>query len=130
MRFVSPETVRIDLKNDQWIEVKKELSAKERDDLSHAGLIASFATAGKKAPEPSFELDFAALNMAQVEAYLMDWSARSEDDKPVPVSPENIGDLATEDFDEIKAAIDTHVASVDAEKKDRAESATSTAPAS
>lgn len=110
MRFVSPETVRIDLGNGDWIEVKKELTVGEEMRFRSAGL-------QKANGKAEVDIDWTAMAFARVEAYLVDWSARGKDDKPVKVERSAIEALDSESFAAIDTAIQAHMAAVAAAKK-------------
>src|SRR5689334_15448688 len=108
MRFVTPDVVRIPLKNgEDWIEVKKELTVGEEKRFRSAGLKHMAQADG----ETKIDIDWAAMARARVEAYLVDWSATKADPKnkgkvvAVKVTRETIEALAPEDFDEIDEAI-------------------------
>jgi hypothetical protein len=125
MRFVTPESVRIPLKNGtDWIEVKKELTVGEEK---------KFRSAGMKNVRPggdasAIEIDWSEMSLARVEAYLLDWSATRPDPKnkdkvvAVPVTPAAIKSLAAEDFEEIDNAIQAHIESESAAKKAKSDS--------
>lgn len=120
MRFVSPETVRIDLGNGDWITVKKELNVGEEKRFRSSGL-------RRAHDKGSVDIDWSAMALARVEAYLVAWSACDKDGKPVAVDRSALEALSVEDFDAIDAAIQRHMAEVAAEKKARSMTPTSTA---
>jgi hypothetical protein len=126
MRFVSPETVRIDLPSHEdggknWIEVKKHLSAGENHRFRSAGLTRLSQRDGGN----EVSVDWVALAFARVEAYLVDWSAKNpQTGKDIPVSRAAIESLAPDDFDAIDKAVQQHIADMADPKK----SQTSTAP--
>lgn len=111
MRFVAPETVRIDLADGDWIEIKKELTVGE-----HRRYLASgFKRAASGGDE--IEVDWGVRSLSLVEAYLVGWSARDKDGKPVSVTRQAIEKLASEDFDAIADAIRAHMEAHEAAKK-------------
>ena len=130
MRFVSPETVRIDLKDGpdgekNWIQVKKFLTVGEdkrfrtkafrgvRPDRSE-----KIGTGDEVSPE--IGVDWPALSFGRVLAYLVDWSAKKPSGKDLPVSETAIEKLEPEDFEEIDQAISDHIENMEAEKKQKA----------
>lgn len=141
MRFVTPDVERIALKNDEWIEVKKELSVGEEKRFRSAGFKAMTTTptaagdggAGQPAAQTTaIDVDWARLAIARVEAYLVDWSAtRTVRGKvqAVPVTRAAIESLAQEDFEEIDDAIQAHIARM-AELKNGASATESSPPPS
>jgi hypothetical protein len=123
MRFVSPETVRITLKDGFWIEVKKELTVGEQVKLDNAGM-------GRWTPGAagrSIEIDYAAMTMARVEIYLVDWNAKGPDGKDVKLSRSALEQLDTDSFVEIDEAIQAHIRAMVEEKKARAGASSSVA---
>src|SRR6187402_2627533 len=100
MRFVSTETVRIALANDQWIEVKKELG--KGDDATYKAAGLGRMMTGKDGQE--LGIDFKAMALARVAAYLVDWSAKKLNGKPEPVSLHAIEALSKDSFKEIDDA--------------------------
>lgn len=114
MRFVAPETVRIELPGGQdWIVVKKELTAGEERKFRSAGLM-KVSHQGK---DPEIGVNWADMAFARVEAYLVDWSAQKPDGTRLPVSRTQIEALHTEDFEAIDAAVQAHIAASAEEKK-------------
>lgn len=111
MRFVAPETVRIDLDGGDWIEVKKELSVGEERQYRTAGFKRTNALSKE------IDVDWSAMALARVEAYLVGWSATDDKGKPVPVSARAIAGLSVEDFEAIDAAVQKHQESMAQEKK-------------
>jgi len=67
--------------------------------------------------DTAIDIDWSALALARVEAYLVDWSAKKPDGKDLPVSRGAIEALATEDFEEIDAAIQAHIEAQASAKK-------------
>jgi hypothetical protein len=117
MRFVIPESVRIDLKDGpngekNWIEVKKELTVGEEKKFRAAGM----KNVRPGADASAIEIDWSEMAIARVEAFLVDWSATRPDPKnkdknvAVPVTVSAIKSLSAEDFEEIDTAIQQHQA--------------------
>lgn len=119
MRFVVPDTKRIDLRDGpggekNWIEVKLELT-KGEDSKFRTRAMRAQVTPGQG--NVNVEIDWEKLALARVETYLVDWSAKDAKGKDIPVTANAIAALATEDFDEIDQAIQDHIAALEAEKK-------------
>lgn len=119
MRFVSPETVRIDLRDDpdgtkNWIEIKKRLAAGE----THVYRTAGFGRVAKRegAEETEVNVDWKAMRFARAYTYLVDWSATTPTGKTLPITMATIEALDPEQFKEIDDAILAHIASLDDEK--------------
>lgn len=108
MRFVNPETVRLYLKAGDWIDVKKELTVGEEKRYRSAG----FRGLSQRTDGSEIQVDWAALALARVEAYLVDWSEKR------PVSREAIEDLCQGDFEEIDTLVQAHIEAMAGEKKD------------
>lgn len=118
MRFVVTDTVRIDLKGGEWIEIKKELSKGEASLMRSSGL--KRMSQGQEEKETAIDVDWKALSMGRVVAYLVDWSAKDAKGKSLKVTPQSIAELCEEDFDEIDNAIKNHVAEQEEAKKSTA----------
>jgi hypothetical protein len=106
-RFASVETVRLDLSDGDWIEVKQELSYGERQKLMAAG----FKRTGITDDTRSVEVDWSVLNIADMTLWLIDWSFLDDAGKPVTVNEASIRALSMETAVEINAALDAHKAS-------------------
>lgn len=110
-RFVTPAIVRLALPDGDWIDVKRELTTGELFDLFAAMRNAQSAV------DPSRVL------LARAEAYLLDWSFVDQDDRPVPYSPDQLRQLDTDSWRELWAALEAHIAAIEAaaeaEKKTR-----------
>jgi len=135
MRFVSPETVRIQLADGpdgskNWIEIKKDLTAGEEKRYRSSGLRRMTARTGTDGSD--IDIDWQTMAFARVEAYLLDWSARDAKDKPIMIASDKQKRDALEaldpvDFEEIDAAIQNHMTARAEEKKATTGSPTPTA---
>jgi hypothetical protein len=114
-RFVKPSVVRLPLSEGEWIEVKKELAIGELNKWRTASIV-GYRQKNKDA-EPEFRLDMRAAGVARAAAYLVDWSFRDWNDKPMKYSVDALQSLSEADFNEIDAAIDAHVTALEQEKK-------------
>lgn len=110
--FVKPETVRLSLPEGQWIEIRKRLNVGESRKA-----VTSFV--GKYNPDGSRTPNLETLGMGNVLAYLLAWSLRDDDDRPVPVDLDSLKNLALDKYVLIETAIEEHVAAVDTEDQDR-----------
>ncbi len=103
-RFVTPDTVRLALSGDDWIEIKSMLGIGDQKRIETAGL----KRFSKKDGE-SVDVDFAEFSLARTAAYLLDWSFKGADDRVVPLSRSAIEALTPETYKEIENAITKHV---------------------
>jgi len=121
-RFVRPETVKLDLSNGDWILIKKRLSSGEQRD--------AFSRAYVQGEDGKFVVHPGRIGLSMVSAYLIDWSLTDTSGEQVVIRGEStaiveqmLNGLGTEDFDEIRIAIDAHeqrmVAEREAQKKTR-----------
>lgn len=108
-RFVDPETQRLSLSDDEWIEVKCELTAGESRELF--GRMRPFVKLGEEDRFIAKEI-----SMARVSAYLVDWSFVDAAGKRVAVTDAAIDMLNLATFTEITRAIDDHEAAMDAQR--------------
>lgn len=104
-RFVSPNTVRLDLSDGDWIEVKERLTYKEQQQLSGAMLRSIKTVEG----DQEMGVDFARYAILRLKTWLLEWSFRDEHDKPVPLSPAAIENLDPDTAQEIGDALDKHL---------------------
>ena len=125
MRFVTSESVRIDLKDGpdgskNWIKVKRELTVGEDRQFRAAGM----KNLRPGADASSIEIDWSEMAIARVHAYLVDWSATMpnpkdpDNPKKVKVSKEAIQSLDKESFEEIDNAIQAHIEAMGDAKKE------------
>ena len=105
-RFVTPEVVRLTLSQGDWIDVKKELNAGEERRFFTD--LVKVMHAGERA-----ELQPDRVGKTQMLAYIVGWSFRGHDDKPVPFSEAALDNLDQDSYTEIFEAIDKHVEGVD-----------------
>ena len=116
--FVKPEVERLELSDGEWIEIKKRLTVAEERKLLTSGFKRGRSVRSEnEGTDVDFEMDLSAFDLKKVETYLLDWSLKDDNDKPVAVSYEAICALDPEAFDEIKGAIDKHTAAMEQEKK-------------
>jgi len=110
-RFVRPETVRREISDGDWIEVKKHLSIGERRRV-YARM--SRFEGGHVLP------DLEQVDKALVMEYLVDWSLVDEQDKRVSIETHQakadaLDNLAPETWHEIERAVRQHEEAVAAE---------------
>ncbi len=77
-RFVSPETVRLELSDGDWIEVKRRLTYGESQRLASAGLT---SVKGERPQDAEVGIDLERYNLTKLEIWLTDWSLRDARDK-------------------------------------------------
>lgn len=118
--FVAPATIRLTLPEDQWIEVKERLTFGEQQALNTAGLTRLNApTDGASSDELGMGLDMARWMVERIAVWLVDWSFRDADDKPVAVSRDAIRALDPDWAQAIQDALDAHVRAVEEKKATR-----------
>ena len=123
-RFVQPATVRLELSEGDWIEVKARLSHGEQSRALGAALGKANLGAG------DVELNYERFAVDRLLVWIVAWSFRDDRDHPVAVSRAAIAALDTETADEIDAAINQHVEVIEQAKKVRAGRLTPGAPSS
>ena len=117
---MSTEVVRLGLSDDDWIEVKKELSYGEGQRLASAGLSkVAVSTITPQTEEVEVGMDMEAHNICRLLLWIVDWSFCGEKGKQVDVSADAIGALASSEVAEIDNALTAHIKAVEAEKKAR-----------
>jgi hypothetical protein len=115
-RVVVPETVRLTISEGDWLDVKKRLTYGERKKAS-ASLVREVRADGRVTPE--FEM----VGLAQVMAYLVDWSLVDAKGKQIPIDTDDRKLAALRSMDEatveeIEQAIEKHAEAMDAEASD------------
>ena len=116
-RFVSTEVVRLELSDDDWIEVKKELSYREEQRLASAGLSkVAVSTINPQTDEVEVGMDMEAHNICRLSLWIVDWSFCGENDKRMDVSPDAIGMLSPSTVREIDRALTAHIEAGETEK--------------
>lgn len=115
-RFVSPESVRLDISDGDWIEVKRQLTYQEEQEL--IGSVIASMRPGKELKLESGP-DYARAQIERLALWLLDWSFRDGSDRPVPVNRDAIGVLDPDTAREIDAALDRHLGAMAEAKKAR-----------
>ncbi len=117
-RFVKPKTIRLEISDGDWIEIKKELTVGERKRMFASGL-KQMQTSGTG--DPKFDIDPVEMSFAKVREYLVGWSFEEEDNKgevaPIDLSDDAVRNLDESTFEEIETAIDEHIEKLEKEKK-------------
>lgn len=128
--FVEPDMVRLPMDfsainpNDptaahHWIEVKRELTYAETQQLRSAGLktIKRSGGFGVDANETEIGIDYGSFDLAKMEMWLTGWSLRSSGDKPVKCDRSAIDHLRPEVAAAILAEIDDYTEGLERLKK-------------
>jgi hypothetical protein len=111
-RFVTPATVRLELSDGDWIEIKERLTYGEERKLANSALVATSAN--------GFQVDLARAQLLRMEIWLTDWSFVDNNGKSVPLTPSAIQNLDPDTAEEIIAALDAYQeARADADPNDR-----------
>jgi hypothetical protein len=110
VRFVQPETVRLDISDGEWIEIKKQLTWAEQQDFTNAGV-------DTKVSGPEISVKWGDVALQRLLIWLVDWSLLDANGKNVPISRDSISALDTETGEEIVAAMNKYVAARAEEKK-------------
>lgn len=109
--FVIPSTVRIELSDGDWIEVKRELTAGELKAMRSSSFTYMQGTASDNADvanDVKLGVDWRKLGLAKVLAYVVDWNAKDAQGRPVPFSREAVESLSLTDFERLENAIAAH----------------------
>jgi len=122
-RFVRPDTVRLPISNNDWLLVKKQLTAGEQRQV-FARLMKPFHPGANAAA--SLEVDPLQASLSTVLGYLVDWSLTDEDGRVVEIKGKRLEDviavldaLDMDSFTEIQQAIQAHEAREAEARRDR-----------
>jgi len=107
-RFVQPDVVRLSLSEGDWIGVKKRLSVGEERAAFQQIVGEINPNSGWR--KPNVEM----LGIAEMAAYIVEWSLRDAQDRPVAVSVAAIKQLDSATFKEIESALAAHVEATEA----------------
>lgn len=102
-RFVKSEKARLPLTDGDWVEIKQRLTVGETKRMQGQGFPSM--TPANEFAESKFDVRWGAIEIARLEAYLLDWSFRDEHDKPVKLTRAAIEALDEATFEEVSAAI-------------------------
>jgi hypothetical protein len=106
-RFVQPEIVRLELSDGEWLEVKKRLTVGEERRI-FGSMVQSVKQDGT-----SYMPNMDMIGKAELLAYIVEWSFKDAQDKPVKFSSDALDALTPEAYKEIEAAVDKHKAAVE-----------------
>jgi hypothetical protein len=109
-RFVQPSVVRLALSNDDWLDVRRELTVGEQR-KAMAKTISTMRADGRI--EPNMEM----IGKAEISAYIVDWSFVDANGKSVPFSESALDNLTPADYSEVDTVVRAHIAAVEDERK-------------
>lgn len=112
LRFVQPDVTRLDLSEGDWIEVKKRLTVGEEREAFQA-VVGEVNTEGWRRPNLKM------MGIAELAAYIVDWSFDDAAGKRTKPSAAAIGGLSPEDFKEVEDAVTAHIAAIASEDEAR-----------
>lgn len=119
MRIVRPERKRIVLPDGDWIEVKSKLNAGEQREMFARMITNDMAVGTDGRVGGSLDIDPVKGPMAQVLAYLLDWSVVDADGQVIGIKGEppdvvasTLDLLDPDDYQEIVGAIQAHDAAI------------------
>lgn len=102
-RFVKPGVVRVPLSDDDWIDLKRELTVGEARQILFSTL--------EEQGDGTFKRNLDAAIMLRLLSYIVAWSF-VDDGRPVPVSADAINALDVPTLTELISAVNAHEASV------------------
>lgn len=97
---------RLSLTEGDWIEVRRRLNSGEDKALDNVGQMGPAVVDGRVV----FPIDWVRYEHERAMIWLLDWSFRDANDKPVPLSLSAIKALDPLDFEEVNDAIIKHMA--------------------
>jgi hypothetical protein len=115
-RFASGAQVRLELSDGDWVSVRQELSYGQQRRLATVGLTGVPAVLAETGQAPQLSVDWARFEVERLAVWLLDWSLVDADGEPVVVSREAIEALEPGTAAELNAALDRHIADLEAKK--------------
>lgn len=113
-RFVTNETVRLQLSDDDWIEIKKELNVMERKKLEGSPMSGAHQDTSSGDPNAvEMSISWDRYFLQKLTLYIVEWSLLDEGGKHVKVTRSAIENLRDEDADEMMDAIKVHEEAMD-----------------
>jgi hypothetical protein len=122
-RFVKPETLRLELADGAWVEVKRDLNIWEDKKYRAAGL--KRLSGAQDAGTAAIDIDWAEMALARADTYIVDWNFSDDNGKSAAYSAAALRNLSPEAFEELDAAIVKHIEAMSEEKKLKAGAAKS-----
>jgi len=116
-------TVRKELSDGDWIEIKERLTYGEQQRLAGGALTRMTSTGNTDA---GIDLDFERYNLLRMATWLVDWSFVDARDKPVRINQAAIAALDPDTAEEIDAAITEHLEALEDLKNQRTSLASDT----
>lgn len=111
-RFITTERIRINLSDEEWIEIKKELNAGEERKQASLALV-PIVVEGKIVDR----IDWSQYELLRTSLWLVDWHIHDADGKVPVLSLDSIRALDVETFEEINGAIFKHLMELAVSKK-------------
>lgn len=109
------DTVRLDLSDGDWIDVRRELGFGRQGKMAAAGLGKMQAAGIGNGEGAEIGINWEGFGLARMEAWLVAWSFRDKDNRPRACDRRNMEALHPETAAEIIAALDKHQAEQDEE---------------
>ena len=111
--FVRPETVRLDLPDGEWVEVKAELSWGEQQKMIGAGIGFDGDLGSLQSGTGKMSLQWVEFQVENLLLWIVDWSATDAQGKPVPVSKQALLNLHPKMTRMLEDAIGEHKAKLE-----------------
>ena len=117
-RFVDPNTVRLDLSDGDWIEIKEQLTYGEQQRLAGGAMtrMVGGPVAGGEVADAAVEMDLEKYQLLRLRTWLVDWSFRDRQGKAVRINAASLSSLHPDAVEEINAALTAHIEALEAAK--------------
>jgi len=112
-RFVVPNTIRKEISEGDWVEIKEELTYGEQKRLE-TGAMGKMTASGST--DPGISLDFERYNLMRLYTWLVAWSFVDGAGKRVKITLDAIAALDTETAQEIDDVLTAHIEELEAAK--------------
>jgi len=111
------EKLPLELEGEEWIEVKTQLTVREKRRFQRAGFDRMRSVGDQEKPEVEIHVDWEDVETSRILEYVTDWSFVDHNEKPLPFNKQTLGDIDEEAFEAIVKALDKFVKETEQEKK-------------
>ncbi len=113
--FATQNTVRLDLGDEEWIEIHEQLTYGEQEALTSSSF-ERMPIGAKAAESPEVTINWGQYNIKRMDTWIVDWSAKGPNGKPMPKNKASIAALLPEMAQVIDDALTKYVEALEESK--------------